>query len=251
MKKILTVLFLASGIILFSGCSFQKQKTISNSPSSSGMTESEAISTIKNNYSEFKEYPDNNLPPKSIKTEKGPDGWYVAFIQEGSGRPIIDVSCFLVKNDNGVMQRKYIAQDDAFVGEFSAKECRVIESIVGGDEDEHGCKGSAGYSWCQEKQKCLRSWEEPCEGNSGSLSCSLETCHGLDIKCGSNPPDVCTEMYGLGDKCLKYAKCGIKNNKCQPIENLEFTQCKICVENCIDENKNNDEKVFECENECK
>jgi len=34
--------------------------------------------------------------------------------------------------------------------------------LVGGDSDEHGCKGSAGYSWCEEKQKCLRTWEEPC-----------------------------------------------------------------------------------------
>jgi hypothetical protein len=35
-------------------------------------------------------------------------------------------------------------------------------SIVGGDKDEHGCIGSAGYSWCESKQKCLRSWEENC-----------------------------------------------------------------------------------------
>jgi hypothetical protein len=36
--------------------------------------------------------------------------------------------------------------------------------VVGGDSDEHGCIGSAGYSWCEAKQKCLRQWEEPCEG---------------------------------------------------------------------------------------
>lgn len=35
-------------------------------------------------------------------------------------------------------------------------------AIVGGDKDEHGCIGSAGYSWCEEKQKCLRGWEESC-----------------------------------------------------------------------------------------
>lgn len=35
--------------------------------------------------------------------------------------------------------------------------------LVGGDKDEHGCIGSAGYAWCEAKQKCLRSWEEPCE----------------------------------------------------------------------------------------
>jgi hypothetical protein len=33
---------------------------------------------------------------------------------------------------------------------------------VGGDQDEHGCIGSAGYAWCPEKNKCLRIWEEDC-----------------------------------------------------------------------------------------
>jgi len=36
--------------------------------------------------------------------------------------------------------------------------------IVGGDRDEHGCIGSAGYSWCASKNKCLRIWEEECPG---------------------------------------------------------------------------------------
>ena len=36
------------------------------------------------------------------------------------------------------------------------------ETIVGGDGDEHGCIGSAGYSWCEVKQKCIRPWEEDC-----------------------------------------------------------------------------------------
>jgi len=35
--------------------------------------------------------------------------------------------------------------------------------IVGGDKDAHGCIGSAGYTWCEIKQKCLRAWEEKCE----------------------------------------------------------------------------------------
>lgn len=37
------------------------------------------------------------------------------------------------------------------------------EQMVGNDKDEHGCIGSAGYSWCEVKQKCLRVWEEKCE----------------------------------------------------------------------------------------
>jgi hypothetical protein len=36
------------------------------------------------------------------------------------------------------------------------------EQLLGDDADEHGCIGSAGYSWCEEKQKCIRIWEESC-----------------------------------------------------------------------------------------
>jgi len=36
-------------------------------------------------------------------------------------------------------------------------------NLIGGQKDEHGCLIPAGYSWCETKQKCLRSWEEPCE----------------------------------------------------------------------------------------
>lgn len=34
--------------------------------------------------------------------------------------------------------------------------------VVGNDRDAHGCIGSAGYSWCNSKAKCLRIWEESC-----------------------------------------------------------------------------------------
>ncbi|MFA5049391.1 MAG: hypothetical protein WC501_00120 [Candidatus Micrarchaeia archaeon] len=35
-------------------------------------------------------------------------------------------------------------------------------SLVGSDKDEHRCIGSAGYSWCEPLQKCIRPWEENC-----------------------------------------------------------------------------------------
>lgn len=37
------------------------------------------------------------------------------------------------------------------------------QQMVGNDRDAHGCIGSAGYSWCEVKNKCLRVWEEKCE----------------------------------------------------------------------------------------
>jgi hypothetical protein len=60
---------------------------------------SEVISQLKAIYPEFSNYPNNNLPPQSIQTKQASNGWYVAFVQEGSGRPILEVKCFLVTND--------------------------------------------------------------------------------------------------------------------------------------------------------
>lgn len=34
-----------------------------------------------------------------------------------------------------------------------------VPPVVGGDKDAHGCIGSAGYSWSQSKQTCVRTWE--------------------------------------------------------------------------------------------
>jgi len=63
-------------------------------------------------------------------------------------------------------------------------------TIVGGDSDEHGCKASAGYSWCEEKGKCLRTWEESCSpdsggevigGNPGLANPAAEYCRDLGL----------------------------------------------------------------------
>lgn len=43
------------------------------------------------------------------------------------------------------------------------------QEMVGDDRDEHGCIGSAGYSWCESKNKCLRTWEEECPSDDTDL----------------------------------------------------------------------------------
>lgn len=45
----------------------------------------------------------------------------------------------------------------------SSSDASGTEPLIGGDRDEHGCIGSAGYTWCEPKQKCLRTWEEECD----------------------------------------------------------------------------------------
>ena len=44
--------------------------------------------------------------------------------------------------------------------------------LVGNDKDEHGCIGSAGYSWCQDKNKCIRIWEEDC-GSAAAIKAAI------------------------------------------------------------------------------
>ncbi|MFA5368743.1 MAG: hypothetical protein WC303_01895 [Candidatus Paceibacterota bacterium] len=58
------------------------------------------------------------------------------------------------------------------VGGFSYIKIKTNSQIVGGDKDEHGCIGSAGYTWCEAKNKCLRLWEEECVGgeNKGKMT---------------------------------------------------------------------------------
>ena len=70
----------------------------------------------------------------------------------------------------------WICKDGNWIKHGSPKEekpsidCRQ-QLLVGGDEDKHGCKPSAGYTWCEPKEKCLRTWEEPCEIiNNATLS---------------------------------------------------------------------------------
>lgn len=49
-----------------------------------------------------------------------------------------------------------------FLGGCNLQPAGSDQQLIGGDRDEHGCIGSAGYTWCEPKQKCLREWEEPC-----------------------------------------------------------------------------------------
>ena len=56
------------------------------------------------------------------------------------------------------------AQNTSQIISAGQKEQLALEqqTIVGNDRDEHGCIGSAGYEWCELKQKCMRTWEEEC-----------------------------------------------------------------------------------------
>lgn len=86
--------------------------------------------------------------------------------------------------------------------------------MLGGDKDEYGCIGSAGYSWCPAKNKCLRIWEEPCEENTSSNN-QKET-------------DLLQEKIVInGDKevCIQKGGEWFENSKICEINTLNENQC--------------------------
>jgi hypothetical protein len=94
------------------------------------LKESEAISLLKEKYPEYKNYPNDHLPPQSIQTKQTSNGWYVAFVQEGSGRPILEAKCYFITDDKSII----------FIGEYLPK--------VG--EDRFGLSGESIFNlWLQ------------------------------------------------------------------------------------------------------
>lgn len=64
----------------------------------------------------------------------------------------------------GVLLYRFLKNifNPANVSKVVAGTSNRAQQIVGGDKDEHGCIGSAGYTWCEVKGACIRLWEEEC-----------------------------------------------------------------------------------------
>jgi len=83
-----------------------------------------------------------------------------------------------------------------------------------------------------------------------SEKCGIENCHGLDITCGPNVADVCTEIYMAGDNCRRYANCQTIDGQCVLEKTPKFDSCKSCVEKCGIDYKDNQIEFFQCESKC-
>lgn len=79
-------------------------------------------------------------------------------------------------------------------------------------------------------------------------TCGLESCHGINLKCGFNFPQICNQMYALGDFCRDYAKCEISGKSCQLVKNSILDSCLNCIKSCSNKNPL---KMNECENKCR
>lgn len=99
------------------------------------MNESTAIAVIQDQFPTLKDYPSDDLAPRSIHTEQARNGWYIAFVQEGSGRPIIRVQCYFVDTTEKVTSTGVFSPEDSVhtVEDISFKNCQLKENSVGGE----------------------------------------------------------------------------------------------------------------------
>jgi len=114
-------------------------------------------------------------------------------LQKGFVIPLILAIVALLAIGGGVFvyeSKKVEAPDISAPIDVPTQVATTTTLIVGGDKDIHGCIGSAGYSWCEIKNKCLRPWEEKCEVTSTSTSDKIE-CQSnddctLEVSCPGN-----------------------------------------------------------------
>ena len=127
------IIFIITGIlIVLVGLFFSQQDYLkkSNKPNdTNSLSEADAISVAQNTNPNLKDYPSDKLPPRSITTEKDYTGWYIAFIQNGSGIPIISAQCYFVDSKRNVMEtgtyKPSLAEN--FPSDFSVKTCSTVK----------------------------------------------------------------------------------------------------------------------------
>jgi len=75
--------------------------------------------------------------------------------------------------------------------------------MVGGDRDAYGCIPSAGYQWCELKEKCIRSWEESCSSSTSYTPTYTQT-------------QYAPITYDSCDRASGYIWCAAKQTCIQP-----------------------------------
>lgn len=81
----------------------------------------DAIAAVIARYPELAAYKTTSLPPSSIEAEMAPEGWYVGFIQTGSGVPgVLHAECYRVSTNKEVTS----------VGKFTGQSDKTARSII-------------------------------------------------------------------------------------------------------------------------
>jgi len=97
--------------------------------------------------------------------------------------------------------------------------------IIGGDTDDYGCLLTAGYRWCDTKQKCLRTWEEDCPGGivEEDKNNTMEVINEMDINIVDKTSNLVRVTLLLFSVLFIYFLYIIINNKIKKGKNKNGT----------------------------
>lgn len=126
---------------------------------------------------------------------------------------------------------------------------------VGAGQDNHGCMLGGGYTWCEEKNKCLRVWEEPCKAvdtpvcasdevicttelQQQGMNCVVGTCVKTPVSapvCASDEVVCTTELQKQGMNCAvgKCVKAPVSTPVCASDEVVCTTALQRQGMNCV------------------
>lgn len=105
-----------------------------------------------------------------------------------------------------------------------SKGATCCNGLLGGCIDEHGCNPTAGYAWCELKQKCLRTWEESCSMTTPTPTPTPVTFCGW---CGISCVKKTSEQICMAIAPPDGYDCKEINSQCQAIK--KEISCEISV----------------------
>lgn len=165
MKKLIILLI---PFLLLAGCTKSEVEPVIEPESVDvelSMTIEEARQMTEQYITGMKEYVDNyGYHPEEIESYTGACSGCYVFIYEfrtrtdGVDGPI-GVANVQINITDGKISKVLYEEAESEPVELEIQP----DPIIGGQRDEHGCLGPAGYQWCEITQKCQRFWEEPCE----------------------------------------------------------------------------------------
>ncbi|MDD3144509.1 MAG: hypothetical protein PHV23_00195 [Candidatus Gracilibacteria bacterium] len=80
----------------------------------------------------------------------------------------------------------------------------ITTMMVGNDRDEHGCIGSAGYTWDENSNQCVRPWEQKEEARICTMDYN-PVCAEVQVQCIKAPCFPVNQTFGNA--------CGAGDNK--------------------------------------
>ena len=95
---------------------------------SPSLAQADAIQAVIAAHPELEAYKTTSLPPSSIEAKPAPDGWYVGFIQSGSGLPgILHAQCYQVSSASNIEQiGQYFRGNDPEVASIDLATCTPV-----------------------------------------------------------------------------------------------------------------------------